>query len=305
MPIDRSPAIAEIAERQHGLVTRGQALDIGLASSSIARRARSGRWVRIVRGVYRVGPIGAPLEWAQAALLAAGPESALSHTSAAHLKGWSGRPVEEVEMPIHLVAAGSAPRPRAKLVVHRATALEPGDVELREGLAVTASARTLIDLANRLSPTELERTVARAIRAQLLTMDELEAAIDRYAGHRGVVALRALAELEGGPALTRSEAEARFLELLRGSGLPPPRANHRLGRWECDFLWPRERVVVEIDGFEFHRGHQRFERDRAKDRWLMSKGFLVLRFTWRQLNDRPLPTIVALARTLARRSDGG
>ncbi|MEK9501270.1 type IV toxin-antitoxin system AbiEi family antitoxin domain-containing protein [Gaopeijia maritima] len=305
MPIDRSAAIAEIAKSQHGLVTRGQALSIGLASSSIARHVHSGRWARIGRGVYRVWPIGAPLEWAQAALLAAGPESALSHTSAAHLKGWSGRPVEIAEEPIHLMSVGSGPRPRPLLVVHRVTEFEPGDVERHEGIALTSSARTLIDLADRLPPTELERTVARALRAELLTMDEVGAAIDRYAGRRGVAALRALAELEGGPALTRSEAEARFLELLRGSGLPPPRANHRLGRWECDFLWSRERVVVEIDGFEFHSGPQRFERDRAKDNWLLSKGFLVLRFTWRQANDRPLPTVVALARTLARRSGGG
>lgn len=305
MPIDRSAAIAEIARSQHGLVTRGQALSIGLASSSIARHVRSGRWIRIGRGVYRVWPIGAPLEWAQAALLAAGPGSALSHTSAAHLKGWSGRPVEVAEEPIHLMSVGSGPRPRPLFVVHRVTALDPGDVERHEGIALTSSTRTLIDLADHLPPTELERSVARALRAQSLTMEEVEAAIDRWAGHRGVVALRALAELEGGPALTRSEAEARFLELLRGSGLPPPRANHRLGRWECDFLWPRERVVVEIDGFEFHSGHQRFERDRAKDSWLLSKGFLVLRFTWRQVSDRPLPTVVALARTLARRSGGG
>ncbi|HEX6602004.1 MAG TPA: DUF559 domain-containing protein, partial [Solirubrobacterales bacterium] len=82
---------------------------------------------------------------------------------------------------------------------------------------------------------------------------------------------------------TRSDLEALFLEICRRYGIPMPEVNVRLGRWEVDFLWRSQRLVVETDFWAYHRGSVAFEDDHARDLDLRSAGFTVLRFTDRQL----------------------
>ena len=74
-----------------------------------------------------------------------------------------------------------------------------------------------------------------------------------------------------------------MLELVRRAGLPSPRTNQRIGRWEVDAVWQDERLVVEVDGYAFHSTREAFERDRRKDAELGAAGFRVRRVTWRQL----------------------
>jgi very-short-patch-repair endonuclease len=72
--------------------------------------------------------------------------------------------------------------------------------------------------------------------------------------------------------------------------------------YEVDFLWQREKLIVEFDSWQFH-GHRRaFERDRRKSVALAEAGYLVLRFTWRQLTEEPLAVIASIARALDRRA---
>jgi very-short-patch-repair endonuclease len=66
-----------------------------------------------------------------------------------------------------------------------------------------------------------------------------------------------------------------------------------------DFLWPRERLVVEIDGFAFHASAASFERDRRRDAELTGAGMRVIRVTWRQLADEPEAVLARLVRALA------
>jgi very-short-patch-repair endonuclease len=84
---------------------------------------------------------------------------------------------------------------------------------------------------------------------------------------------------------TRSELEARFLALVRLRRLPRPEVNARVDRFVVDFLWRRERLIVEVDGWESHGTRSAFEEDRARDARLRLLGFNVLRFTWRQLEE--------------------
>ncbi len=75
-----------LAERQHGLVTIGQARAAGLTRSAILHRLASGRWEPVGVGVYRLA--GTPRTWEQrlnALVLASGPSAAASHRSAAAL----------------------------------------------------------------------------------------------------------------------------------------------------------------------------------------------------------------------------
>lgn len=89
------------------------------------------------------------------------------------------------------------------------------------------------------------------------------------------------------PSLTRSEAEARLLDLIRRAELPPPNTNVRLRGYEVDFHWPECRLVVEVDGYAFHGGRASFERDRRRDAALAIAGHRVVRLTWRRITGEP------------------
>jgi very-short-patch-repair endonuclease len=99
---------------------------------------------------------------------------------------------------------------------------------------------------------------------------------------------------------TRSELEDEFLRLCRLNRLPLPETNAKVGRWEVDFLWREERLVVETDSFAYHRGSVAFEDDHARDLDLRGAGFTVHRFTERQLEQEPGRVISDVTRALGR-----
>ena len=126
--------------------------------------------------------------------------------------------------------------------------------------------------------------------------------ITRHPGHRACGILEALLAAGVAPALARSQAEERFLALVRKAQLPAPELNVRLGPFEVDFLWRTEQLAVEVDGYAFHASPALFERDRRKDARLSAAGVQVLRVTWRQLTSEPEAVLVRLAQTLVRSS---
>jgi very-short-patch-repair endonuclease len=87
---------------------------------------------------------------------------------------------------------------------------------------------------------------------------------------------------------------------VREAGLATPRRNVEIAGWEVDFLWPEERLIVELDGYRFHSGRTSFERDRRKTAELEDAGFRVLRLSWRQLAEQPTWVIARIAERLAR-----
>ncbi|HSR42149.1 MAG TPA: DUF559 domain-containing protein, partial [Longimicrobiales bacterium] len=103
----------------------------------------------------------------------------------------------------------------------------------------------------------------------------------------------------GRPALTRSEAEERFLGLVRKSGLVAPEANARVAGYEVDFLWRAHRLVAEVDGYRYHSSTAAFEGDRRRGADLVAAGLRVVRVTWRQLVEEPQGVVARLAAALA------
>lgn len=81
--------------------------------------------------------------------------------------------------------------------------------------------------------------------------------------------------------------------------MPLPETNVKLGRWEVDFLWRAQRVVVETDSFAYHRGSETFHADRERDLDLRQRGFTVLRFSERQLEEEPGRVVADVVRALA------
>ena len=133
--------------------------------------------------------------------------------------------------------------------MHRVRALEPAEVTTCRGIPITSPQRTLLDLAAVVGPRELEQAVAEAQRRGLADSRRLLALGARYPTRRGARALRLLATGDERPALTRSQAEERFLALIRAAELPSPEVNIPLHGFEVDFLWREHALVVEIDGY--------------------------------------------------------
>jgi very-short-patch-repair endonuclease len=132
----------------------------------------------------------------------------------------------------------------------------------RDSIPATTVDRTLEDLEGWVSPRLYRRAKRQA----------------ELAGHRldGIESDR-----------TRSDLEAAFLVLFAHHRIPAPEVNPKLGRYEVDFLWRKERLVVEADTWTYHRGSISFEDDHARDLDLRQQGYSVLRFTDKQLENEP------------------
>jgi very-short-patch-repair endonuclease len=285
--------------RPHGVVHRAQLLAARISRNMIDHRVRVG-WLRpLYRGVYAVGPVQSNDAPYLAAVLACGGNAALSHESASFL--WRMTPHGPTGPVAVTVPARRCPRHRG-IRIHRIHALPPDEVTRLRGIPVTTAPRTLLDLASVLSSRELEQALAQAERMYAGTQRRLLALLARYPARAGTPTLR---ELLGGshrPALTRSEAEERFLDVVRRAGLSVPDVNVRFHGYELDFLWREERLAVEMDGFAFHGDRAAFEADRRRDADLAARGIQVMRVTWRQITKEPEATLVRLARALAERA---
>jgi len=183
--------LAAVAVAQAGAFTRAQAGAAGLGPAQIERRVRSAMWVRVLPGVYRhaATPPGTHLaHWS--AVLWAGPECALSHTTAAAM--WGLAPVAP-DRPELIVPRTRAPRARA-VIVHRVGCIAGDDVVRVHGLPVTSPVRTVIDLAGVLGDRELASAIQRARSRRLVTMRAVRARLDEIgsAGRPGAARIRAL-----------------------------------------------------------------------------------------------------------------
>jgi very-short-patch-repair endonuclease len=280
-PVDVDARIAAIAEHQDGLVTRDELLALALTPSAIGGRVRSKRLHIVFRGVYSVGhPVLTRRARLRAALLAIGPRAVLSHRTAAALWGLLKGYPETIDV----LVDGTPPRPRIGLTAHRTR--RPFEPVVRHGLRITSPLRTLQDLRGQLSPAEHARACSEALVLKLVTQEELDAA--------------GLTDPDIAP--SASAFSRRFQVLLRRAGLPRPVAEHQIGRYTADFAWLDAKVIVETDGYGAHGHRSAFEHDRARDAYLMARGWLVVRVTWRRLRKEPIRVMTELAQILATRT---
>jgi hypothetical protein len=230
----------------HGIVTRQQLFALGLGRGAVHARVRNGRLYAVHAGVYVVGHTArAPLALEMAAVLACGEGAAISHRSAAAL--WAlATHAATAQVEVTIPGTRAPRRPGIRVYTTRSLAAE--DLRLIDAVPVTSPARTLLDIARFLTVESLEATVADASRRGLVKRRELADQVERNPRRPGVSTLRALLA-QGEPAFTRSVAERKLLRLIRDAHLPSPLVNARVGQYEVDFLWPRERVVVEVDGY--------------------------------------------------------
>jgi len=254
--------IDEWAARQHGLITHEQAQQYGLSTKQVSGRVASGQWIRVVRGVYRIG--GAPATWQQTALAAglAGPQPArVSFLTSAALVGLARAPV----LPYVTVPSGASCRLPIALV--RRADLDPADVGNLFGIPCTLPTRTLIDCAALLNDKALAAMVDEALCRKLTTVDAIEAAAIR--ARRGVRRLRRVLDAWAGGVDPGSPAEMRLHRQLVASGYPAPVRQHPVrdvtGRLigRLDLAWPEHLIGVEYDSDQWHNP-RRWKHDETR-----------------------------------------
>ncbi len=284
--------MAALAGRQWGVVARRQLLALGFSEDQVKARVAAGRLHSVHRGVYAVGH--RVLTWRGrflAAGLACGPGAAVSHRSAGIVHGLLPLSSQAVD-----VSVPGRHRGQRGLILHHPRVLAATDITVEDAIPVTTPMRTLADLAALVDAEALERVIRQAERHRLLDVRALDAYL--RAGRAGTARLRGVISRFDEGLITRSELEQRFYALTRGARLGRPLANVPVDRFVVDFLWPEQRLVVEIDGWQDHGTRSAFERDRERDVVLAQCGLRVVRFTWRQVVHEPAAVADALARIL-------
>jgi predicted transcriptional regulator of viral defense system len=276
--------LAELARRQHGVVSIRQLGRLGWKRSSVTKAVRARRLHRLHRGVYAVGHTD--LSWhahCLAAVLANSPAAVASHFSAGWLWGLlSSQPSGRFNL-----TAPTRRHPKAGFAIHHA-ALADRDRTIVDGVPVTSLARTQLDLAARSSRPVTERRLERAEELEVFDLRALDDVLERCGHHPGAGRLRAaLAIYRPDPAMTRSRVERRFRNLMKQAGLPPPSMNFVVGGYELDAYWEPERFVVELDLYETHGTRAAFERDRLRQEELKLIGIEMIRVTGPRLQREP------------------
>jgi len=278
--ISHDAAIAAVSLTQQGNITRAQLLDVGLSDGTIGVRVRAGRLHRAYAGVYGVGrPPRTPLERASAAVLACGPGAALSHSSAMTLWGLSKR----WKTPFEVVVTTDR-RPKG-ITVHRSTSLSPRDFTRHHGIRVTTPARTLLDNAPKLTQKRLARAVNDALHSRYLHHSDLENLLTRLPRHPGAAHLRRFVANPTG--ITRSVLEDTFVVFCADHDLPIPLLNVPIAGYRVDAYFPNERLIVELDSYEFHSDRHTFESDRNRDADTLLAGLLTVRITHERMTRIP------------------
>ena len=276
-------AIARMAARQHGLVTRPQALSCGATPTMIRWRLDIGRWERVFRAVYRIA--GSPAGWRQDAMAAClHMDAVLSCRAAAAL---------------FAISAVTNPAITVTVSEHRNRSRRSG-INVREStLGVPAAERTVVDYIPVTKPARLLQDLAAtedrefvslclddALRKRLVSISFLNrwVAQPQRAHRKGIRVLRLLVQERSSTGPTESALESRFLRLVGASRLPAPRSQYGVfdeGRFvaRVDFAYPDHRLAIEVDGFRHHDTRLTFDRERARGNALEALGWRVLRVT--------------------------
>ena len=289
-------AIAALAARQGGAISRKQLMALGCDRWEIDYRVRIGRLHCVHRGVYAVGHVVLGIDGRRwAAVLAYAPASALSHAAAGAAFGFRRSNAAVIDVTV----AGTGRKPQPGIRLHRRKAIADDELTTLDGLPITTAARTLLDLsASGVRGRPLATAVDRAEQSGVLDFADLALLLDRYAGRAGVPALRdALDRYAGGDA--RSALEEIVGELCAVHGIPRPQENVVVLGKVRDFYWPEARLVVEADSYAWHRSPDAMADDRRRDVELTLAGIRTLRFTWSQANRRRSYVVSALRSAFA------
>ena len=246
------------------MVARRQLLALAISGAEVQGRLDAGRLHRVYRGVYAVGHGKLTLKglWMAAVLACGPPVAVLSHRCALALWDLRQAPSGAIEV---TVRGQGKPGPKGVLV-RRSRVLTDADVAEVDGIPVTSLAWTVVDYAAIANQRQVRLVLEALDRRRIYIGRELDELLQRTPNRKGVKTLRAaIREIEGPAPWLQSVLEETFRELIRASDLPGYEANVLVEGELVDALWRQERVIVELDGFAYHKSRAQFEADRRRD----------------------------------------
>jgi very-short-patch-repair endonuclease len=294
-------AVAEIAERQHGIICRSQLRGVGLTEAASKEGVASGRLYPSFRSTFSVGsPCRNHHCRLFSAVLACGEGTVISHGSAAALLGlWEFWPADiEVIAPVEAgrkisgVRRRFVPTPLSEQIV------------LKAGIPCTTASRTIVDVARLAGMKLLADTVEQAAVLQLLNVPEIDGILleGRRSGEKKLSHVLEPWRRYSPRVRVRSRMEAKMLPLLTHYSLPIPECNEKLRvgseTFEVDFLWRKQKVIVETDGGRFHGNPVAQVRDGHRNKILAGAGYRVPRIGWDEVRDEPERAIAEIRRFL-------
>lgn len=296
----KSGAIA-LAREQGGVIKRDQLVELGHSLSSIDWLVRAETLTVVGSGVYRVFPALDPLDLVRGAAVAL-PNAVVSHQSAAHLLRFPKAPnlVPTVVVPSHTTHRFPA------VTVRRCDDLTPSDIIHVDGLAVTGVVRTFFDLARLLRFRHWDAIGESLVIAERMELAQFEQMTHRLArrgkpGSRSAwdfLAMRA----HGDPRATVLERKARAI--LTSAGMTPPVPQFNIP-WRpstrFDDAYPDARLAIEWDSRAWHEQRAAMASDRRRDREAAAHGWVLLRFTWDDVTEKPDEVVEAVATLLRER----
>lgn len=271
-----------LVEKQFGVVSRRQLLDLGWSVDAIRHRLDQGKLHSIYPGVYAVGRPAVSIQgrWMAAVLASRGGARLAGESMAEHfgIRPLAGGPIE-------IVVPARSWRQIAGLRIRRSDIPVAHQVH-HEGIPGVSVLLSLVQIARRLTLGELERAINQADGLDLISPEDLRFELDAIPGMHGVPKLRHALDRRTF-AMSRSELERRFRPIAKRAGLPMPETCVTHNGWEVDFLWRDLGLVVETDSLRYHRTPAQQNRDRKRDQAHMAAGDTPLRFTHSQVRYEP------------------
>ncbi|MFN2625501.1 MAG: DUF559 domain-containing protein [Mycobacteriales bacterium] len=280
------------------IITISDVRAAGMTVAAVRAQVRARRWRRVLPRVYCThnGPL-TRRTWLRACLRYGGRGACLSAFTAAEVHGLRAPRVKEVHMTI---PEHRRVRRQPGLVLHRSSLVDDSLVQERDELRVVRVELAAVQIA--LAARAAAAAVISAVVQQGLTTAERLRACALYVRAPAWL-LAVVDDVAGG---TRSLPERLFLSIARRAGLPEPARNFPLavaGRqlW-LDLCYPTLRIAIEIDGKAYHVWSDDWERDLARQNLIVLDGWLVLRFTSRDLRERPQHVVAQVRAALAMRA---
>ena len=272
--------LRKLAATQVEVVAAWQLRAAGWSADRIRHHARSRGWQRVHLGVYaltQATPTQLQLWWAAALTT---PDTHLSHGSGGACYGFYrfNRPYEVVTRP-----GQGGRRRQGRVLVFRSKRLD-GEVTRHMGIPIMTAERVLADLTPGLTEKRAARCFREALRLRHTTATKVTGCVMRHGGHPSLLKDLAHRYAPIPYQRTRSDAEARALELLHDAGVELPHVNIKIADEEADLVWIERKVIVEIDGPQYHQF--RTEDERKAARW-RDAGFTVRRIPSDAVYDDP------------------
>jgi hypothetical protein len=291
-----------------GVLTRSQALALGMPSSTLQEWVEVGHLTPVGRGIYVLPGI---LDSEPTLLRAATArlDAVVSHESAARLHGVEGLDPSRFTVSVPVRRSNRFPG----VYVHQLTDLLPEHTRPMFQMSVTNPTRTIIDLAAVLPEHLLAQCLDQGVRMRLTSYERVAEMVTDLArkGKPGIAKLRKILEVRlGREFVSESVMETRIFGIIVDAGLPLPTTQFRPvwlrkinGRLDLAYV-PQE-ILIEADSLRFHGTPEAFQADRTRDNLAQLSGWMFLRYTWEDVTKRPEMIVEQIRQALSIRARAG